>query len=93
MIYIYISPYHNIFFDRTMFNIIKYLQELIGKEIIVKTKFGLVKGVLIEVGNNGALLLDNYETISGKIEPEFDGKTILIRGDNIVAVMIGMEET
>ncbi len=75
-----------------MFNLIRYLQKLIGKEIIVKTKFGLVKGILKEVGHNGALLLDEYETISGKVDAEFQGKTILIRGDNIVAIMIGMEE-
>ncbi len=75
-----------------MLNMIKYLQSLIGREIYVKTKFGLVKGILREVGHNGALLLENYETIEGKIESDFQGKTILIRGDNIVAVMLDMEE-
>ena len=75
-----------------MFNLIRYLQTLIDKEIYVKTKFGMVKGVLKEVGHNGALLLENYEPITGKIEGEFIGKTILIRGDNIVAVMLEMEE-
>lgn len=76
-----------------MFNLIKYIERLIGKEIIVKTRFGVIKGVLREVGHNGALLLESYEKISGKIESEFNGKTILIRGDNVVAIMTDMEET
>ncbi|HIQ13574.1 MAG TPA: hypothetical protein EYH44_04230 [Thermoprotei archaeon] len=76
-----------------MLNLIKYIEGLIGKEIIVKTRFGVIKGILREVGHNGALLLEDYEKISGNIESEFDGKTVLIRGDNIVAIMIGMEES
>ena len=75
-----------------MFNLIRYLQSLIGREIYVKTKFGIVRGVLKEVGHNGAVLLDEYQTISGKVDAEFQGKTILIRGDNIVAIMLDMEE-
>ncbi len=75
-----------------MLDMIKYLESLVGREIYVKTRTGIVKGVLEEVGRNGSLLLSNYEVVRGRPEESFNDRLVLIRGDNIVAVATEMVE-
>ncbi len=75
-----------------MLDMIKYLESLVGREIYVKTRTGIVKGVLEEVGRNGSLLLSNYEVVRGRPEEGFNDRLVLIRGDNIVAVATEMVE-
>jgi len=64
-----------------MLDMIKYLESLMGREIYVKTRTGIVKGVLEEVGRNGSLLLSNYEVVRGRPEEGFSDRLVLIRGD------------
>lgn len=73
-----------------MFNLNRYLESLKGEEVIVKTRFGMVKAVIEDVGRNGTLLVSNYRRIVEGEEIEKRDLAI-IRGDNIIAIL--MEKT
>ena len=70
-----------------MFNLNKYLETLRGKEVIIKTRFGLVKATIEDVGRNGTLLVSNYRRIINGEEIERRNSAI-IRGDNIIAILM-----
>jgi len=70
-----------------MFNLNKYLKNLRGKEVVIKTRFGLVKAIIEDVGRNGTLLVLNYRKIVNGEEMERRSSAI-IRGDNIIAIMM-----
>ena len=70
-----------------MFNLNKYLETLRGKEVIIKTRFGLVKAIIEDVGRNGTLLVSGYRRIINGEEIE-ERSSAIIRGDNIIAILM-----
>ena len=69
-----------------MFNLNRYLETLKGKEVTIKTRFGIVKAVIEDVGRNGTLLVSNYRRLVEDREIEGE-KVAIIRGDNIIAIL------
>ncbi len=71
-----------------MFNIIQFLASLKGREVLIKTRHGIIKAVVKDVGRNGTLLVSNYRRISDDGEEIERMDTAIIRGDSIIAIVI-----
>ena len=71
-----------------MFNMIHFLTSLKGKEVLIKTRHGIVKAVIEDVGRNGTLLVSNYRRLSNDGEEIERMETAIIRGDSIIAIIM-----
>ena len=71
-----------------MFNMIQFLTSLKGKEVLIKTRHGIIKAVVEDVGRNGTLLVSNYRRLSDDGEEIERMDTAIIRGDSIIAIVI-----
>jgi len=71
-----------------MLNMNQFLMSLKDKEVIIKTRHGLVKAVIKDVGRNGTLLVANYRRMNDNGEEIEHREEVIIRGDNIIAILM-----
>jgi small nuclear ribonucleoprotein (snRNP)-like protein len=74
-----------------MFNINRYLNEWLGKDVVIKLKIGKIKCIIESVGNDGSLVVSKItviETRDTSLKNWEQKERVLIRKDSIVAVSL-----
>ena len=74
-----------------MFNVNRYLNEWLGRDVVIKLKIGKIRCIIESVGNDGSLVVSNItvlETRDTSLKNWEEREKVLIRKDSIVAVSL-----